>query len=246
MFFPSSRLLTKLDRRSVQTLHREVSSKDYIIALKTASEAVKEKLLGNISMRVRNYIESEISFLEDTSPEEIRDTQRRILQQLAQSAAAGDLQWPADNPHVVRHKLDAFFHAQQPEKKVIGPKKITATELVAQLRKGPLEQMSLDQLADFFMDMSYLSRSDGIHALEPLQEALEGGCDPNSELLRCGLELVLDQVPFKRVVETLEAQMETQLEWFKKACKMVVEGAAAMQPGVEPKKMEEAVRQAAM
>ena len=106
--------------------------------------------------------------------------------------------------------------------------------------------MSLDQLADFFFDMSYLSRSDGMNALEPLQEALEDAGDPNSQLLRCGLELMLDQASLDQVMDTLEAQMATHLEWFKKSCKMVVVGATALQPGVKPEKMEEMVRQAAM
>ena len=377
-------LLTKLDHRSAETLLREVSRKDLIIAWKTASEEVKEKLLGNMSMGYRNLIESESGFLENTSPnkytgfvgvpgvEEIRETQRRILQQLAQSAQAGDLVWPADgvvaqeeektpspaaefrpsprlaelvrrpleqlstdemaelwkrlaeqvewenpqlldsvavdsfidevasplireglklavdgtepdltrdvletrsqfalepqqrtrsgmiieglaaimsgdNPHVVRYKVEMFFCSQPAERgKVVGPKKVAASELVAQLGRVPLKQMNLDQLADLFWDMSYLSRSDGIDALEPLQHALEDVCDPNSQLLYCGLGLVLDQVPFEQIVKTLNAQMETQLKWFEKACKMVIAGAFAMQPGVEPEKVEEAVRQAAM
>ena len=368
-------LLTKLDRRSTETLLREVSIKDCIIALSTASEEVKDKLLGNMSTRHRNLIESESSFLEGASPnkyagavgvEEIWKSQRRILQQLAESAEAGDLVWPTDgavaqdvekaksaaaefrplphlvelarrpleqlsidesvelwkglaeqvkregvlslesfidkvasplireglqlavdgtepdltrdiletriqfvlgpqqrvrsgmiieglaairdgdNPHVVRHKLDVFFTSQPPQKDLVGPKRVTASELVARLRIGPLKQMSLDNLADFFMDMSYLSRSDGMYALEPLQEALEDVRDPNSQLLYCGLELVLDQATPQQIVKTLKVQMAAQLEWFEKACKMVVEGASEMQPGVEPEKVEEAVRQAAM
>lgn len=153
-----------------------------------------------------------------------------------------------DNPHVVRHKLDVFFNAQPSfEKgKVTGPRQITAANLVAQLRKAPLEQMSLDQLADFFTDMSFLSRSDGINALEPVHEALKDLCDPSSQLLCCGLELALDQVPDRQVIETLYAQMGAQLERFEKACKMVIAGATEMQPGVKPEKVEEAVRQAAM
>ncbi len=96
-------LLEKLDNRSAEMLLREVSREDCIIALKTASEEVKEKLLGNISPGYRNLIESEVGFLENRSgskyallegkikTEEIQEAQRRILQQLAQSAEAGDL-----------------------------------------------------------------------------------------------------------------------------------------------------------
>ena len=152
-----------------------------------------------------------------------------------------------DNPHVVRYKLEMFFHTQPAERRdVIGPKKITTSDLVAQLREISLEQKSLEQLSDFFWDMSYLSRSKGINALESLQEALKDASAPNAQLLRCGLELMLDQAPPKQVMETLTSRMDTQLKSFKQACKMVAVGATELQPGVKPEKLEEMVRQAAM
>ena len=62
----------------------------------------------------------------------------------------------------------------------------------------------------FFGDMSYLSRSEGINALDALQEALKDASEPNAQLLRCGLELMLDQAPPKQVMEALTSRMDTQ------------------------------------
>jgi flagellar motor switch protein FliG len=54
--------IQKLTDREIQTVLREVEQKDIVIALKAASEEVKDKLLGNMSERIRGFIEEEMDF----------------------------------------------------------------------------------------------------------------------------------------------------------------------------------------
>jgi flagellar motor switch protein FliG len=54
--------IAKLTDRELQSLLREVDQKDLIVALKSASEELKEKVLGNMSERVRTFITEEMEF----------------------------------------------------------------------------------------------------------------------------------------------------------------------------------------
>ena len=60
---PTFEDLTQLTDREVQILMREVDQKDLVMGLAGASESVKEKILGNMSERVRAFIKEEIELL---------------------------------------------------------------------------------------------------------------------------------------------------------------------------------------
>jgi hypothetical protein len=83
-------------------------------------------------------------------------------------------------------------------------------------------------------------------ALEPLQQALHDVCDPSSQLLYRGLGLLLEGITLDQLADALTAQVDMQLISFQTACNMVTAGATQMQPGAEPEKVGEAVRQAAL
>ena len=72
----------KLTDREVQTVLREVEQKDLVIALKAASEDVREKVLGNMSERVRSFIEDEIEFSGPMRLSEVEEVQLRIVQKI--------------------------------------------------------------------------------------------------------------------------------------------------------------------
>jgi flagellar motor component MotA/O6-methylguanine-DNA--protein-cysteine methyltransferase len=150
-----------------------------------------------------------------------------------------------DNPKITRHKLDTLFEFRPGEEKG-EPGEVTAKELKDRLRQTSPEQMSLDQLADLFMDMGFLARQEGASGLEPLQEALEGRYDLCSELLRRGLELLLDRIPDGQVREALETQLKTRLEGLEKSHRRVIVGIMGVQKGLKPQEVEKAVRQAAL
>ena len=55
--------INKLTDRELQILLREVDQKDLVVALKAAEEELKDKILGNMSERVRTFITEEMEFL---------------------------------------------------------------------------------------------------------------------------------------------------------------------------------------
>ena len=75
--------LIELTDLEIDALLRQVEQKDLVIALKGASEEVKEKLLGNIpSKRVRRFIEEWIAELDPVSPDETQKVRQRILEKV--------------------------------------------------------------------------------------------------------------------------------------------------------------------
>ena len=80
-----------LTDREIQTLLREVEQKDLIVALKAASEEVKEKILGNMSERVRSFVEEEMEFLGPMRLSEVEEVQLRIVQKVRQLEEQGQI-----------------------------------------------------------------------------------------------------------------------------------------------------------
>ena len=83
--------LQKLTDREIQVVLREVEQKDIVIALKAASEEVKEKLLGNMSERIRSFIEEEMEFAGPMRLSEVEEVQLRIVQQCRQLEDQGQI-----------------------------------------------------------------------------------------------------------------------------------------------------------
>jgi hypothetical protein len=73
----------KLTDREIQMLLRMVDQKDLVAALIGSSDALNEKMLGNMSAPVRTFIEEEMGFLGHLEQEEIDAAQLRIITYLA-------------------------------------------------------------------------------------------------------------------------------------------------------------------
>jgi hypothetical protein len=62
--------LLKLTDREIQAGLREIDQYDLVVALKQASEKVKEKVLSNLSKRVRTFLEERLEASESIVPED--------------------------------------------------------------------------------------------------------------------------------------------------------------------------------
>ena len=83
--------LAKLTDREIQTLLREVEQKDLTMALKGADEELKEKILGNMSERVRQFIQEEMEFAGPMRLSEVEEVQLRIVHQARQLEDQGQI-----------------------------------------------------------------------------------------------------------------------------------------------------------
>ncbi len=83
--------LYMLTDREIQVILREVEQKDLVIALKTASEEVKNKILDNMSERVRSFVEEEMDFLGPMRLSEVEQVQLRVVQKVRQLEEQGQV-----------------------------------------------------------------------------------------------------------------------------------------------------------
>jgi flagellar motor switch protein FliG len=68
-----------------------VDQKDLVIALKAAPDELKEKILGNMSDRVRTFITEEMEFQGPMRLSEVEEVQLRIAQQVRQLEEQGQV-----------------------------------------------------------------------------------------------------------------------------------------------------------
>ena len=83
--------ILKLSDREIQILLREVDQKDLVIALKSSSEELKEKVLGNMSDRVRQFVTEEMDFTGPMRLSEVEEVQFRIVQMVRQLEEQGQI-----------------------------------------------------------------------------------------------------------------------------------------------------------
>ena len=83
--------IAKLTDREIQTLMRDVDQKDLAVALKSASEELKDKVLGNMSERVRAFITEEMEFQGPMRLSEVEEVQLRVVQQVRQIEEQGQI-----------------------------------------------------------------------------------------------------------------------------------------------------------
>ena len=65
--------LQRLDNRGMQTLLKEIGRDDLLLAMKTASPAMQERILGNLSIRAREIMQEDLATL---GPVRLRDVER--------------------------------------------------------------------------------------------------------------------------------------------------------------------------
>jgi len=81
--------IAKLTDRELQVLLKEVDQKDMVISLKACNDELKDKLLGNMSERVRTFITEEMEKLGPMRLSEVEEVQLRIVQQVRQLEEQG-------------------------------------------------------------------------------------------------------------------------------------------------------------
>jgi flagellar motor switch protein FliG len=83
--------LRRLDDRSLQRVLRDVQMKELALALKTASEELKTKLLSLMSNRAADTLNEEISFLGPVRLRDVEAAQSSIVRMVRDLEAAGEV-----------------------------------------------------------------------------------------------------------------------------------------------------------
>jgi flagellar motor switch protein FliG len=83
--------LTKLGDREIQTLLKNVESSQWAMALKGASEELKEKILKNMSKRAADLLKEEMEYLGPVRLSNVEQTQQQIVDIVRRLEDAGEI-----------------------------------------------------------------------------------------------------------------------------------------------------------
>lgn len=83
--------LMKLDDRSVQIILREIETRDLALALKGASEEVKQKIFKNISKRAAQLLQDELEYMGPVRLKDVEEAQQKIINVVRRLEEAGEI-----------------------------------------------------------------------------------------------------------------------------------------------------------
>ncbi len=83
--------LNRLDDRGIQTLLREVSTDDLVLALKGASEEMNDKILRNMSSRAAELLKDDMDARGPVRLSEVEESQKRVCDQAKAMADEGKI-----------------------------------------------------------------------------------------------------------------------------------------------------------
>lgn len=83
--------ITLLDNRSVQQVLKEVDQKELAIALKGASEEVRDKIFGNMSKRASDMVKEDMEFMGPVRLRNVEESQQRIVSIIRRLEEAGEI-----------------------------------------------------------------------------------------------------------------------------------------------------------
>ncbi len=83
--------ILKLDDRSIQLVLREVDTKDLAVALKGASDEVKEKIFKNMSKRAAQLLKDELEFMGPVRVKDVEEAQQKIINVIRRLEEAGEI-----------------------------------------------------------------------------------------------------------------------------------------------------------
>lgn len=84
--------LLKLDDRAIQALLKEVDNSQWAVALKGASDEIKQKILGNLSQRAAELLKEEMEYLGPIRVSDVEAMQQQIVDAVRRLEDAGEIE----------------------------------------------------------------------------------------------------------------------------------------------------------
>jgi flagellar motor switch protein FliG len=84
--------IIKLDKNAIRELLKETDKNNLMIALKGATDELKQKFLENMSQRAAEAFEEELSFLGPVKVKDVEEAQRKIVDEIQRMVELGKIQ----------------------------------------------------------------------------------------------------------------------------------------------------------
>lgn len=83
--------LLKLDDKAIQALLKEITNSQWALALKGASEELRQKVMGNLSQRAAAMLKEEMDYLGPVRVSDVESTQQLIVDAVRRLEESGDI-----------------------------------------------------------------------------------------------------------------------------------------------------------
>ncbi|HEX5661682.1 MAG TPA: FliG C-terminal domain-containing protein [Polyangiales bacterium] len=83
--------LSRISGRGIQTLLKEIATDQLLLALRTASDDMREKIFGNVSSRAAAMLREELEMMGPTKLSDVEGAQRTIVERALQLEAEGQI-----------------------------------------------------------------------------------------------------------------------------------------------------------
>jgi flagellar motor switch protein FliG len=83
--------ILKVDDKGIQSVLKEIENDELALALKTASDALKQKIFGNMSSRAADLIREEMEFMGPVRVSDVEAAQQRIVDVVRRLEDAGEI-----------------------------------------------------------------------------------------------------------------------------------------------------------
>ena len=217
---PTYNQLAQLTDREIQVLMRETDQKDLVISLKGAGEKLKDKILGNMSERVRTFVTEEMEFLGPMPLSEVEGVQRRIVQQMMKLVEQGQITWPPKTKAKPKSP-------KKPDKQYTAMKRSLRSEVARRL-----DEMSYDEINTVFRNLAEVARREGILTLQPLADKM------GDAYMKDAFQLAIDGTEPDLIMDILETWLESLEHEYGRKHQKVIEGIMAIQSGSNPRIIE--------
>ena len=84
--------LLKLDNKAIQSLLKEVDNSQWAVALKGASEEIRQKILSNLSQRAAELLREEMEYLGPVKVSDVESMQQQIVDAVRRLEDAGEIE----------------------------------------------------------------------------------------------------------------------------------------------------------
>jgi len=84
--------IVKLDNKAIQSLLKEVDNQQWALALKGASEEIKQKVMGNLSQRAADNLREEMEYLGTVKLSDVESMQQQIVDVIRRLEDSGEIQ----------------------------------------------------------------------------------------------------------------------------------------------------------
>ena len=208
--------LTLLTDFEIQTLLKQASISDVIVALRGTGEDVQERIFANVSKGIATLIKNEMAISGPIEASDIETVRDRIVE-LAQKLVLHR------RPKGEKSELKAEYLKMK-------------EDLKQQLGAGPLARLDFPELEQLFYNIAEIARHEGILMLESegLLELVKAEAGAEEELFHLGLSLIVDGTGPRLVEATLSTRTQALMHHHATRCRMIVEGLAAIRAGNYP------------